>query len=98
MTNKEFSHILVHLFRCRRDIFKPRSNSKAENEVPTCRLGSVLECKYSSKHQAETEEKPYDYYVLSRLAVAGLEWCVVVALLFYVHCKHLRSCRDGRLI
>ena len=22
---------------------------------------------------------------------------VVVALLFYVHCKHLRSCRDGRL-
>ena len=22
---------------------------------------------------------------------------VVVALLFYVHCKHLRSCRDGQL-
>ena len=22
---------------------------------------------------------------------------VVVVLLFYVHCKHLRSCRDGQL-
>ena len=24
-------------------------------------------------------------------------YCVVVALLFYVHGKHLRSCRDGQL-
>ena len=23
--------------------------------------------------------------------------CVVVVLLFYVHSKHLRSCRDGQL-
>ena len=23
--------------------------------------------------------------------------CIVVALLFYVHGKHLRSCRDGQL-
>ena len=33
---------------------------------------------------------------------AGMEWkkswsVVVVALLFYVHGKHLRSCRDGQL-
>ena len=29
-----------------------------------------------------------------------INWCfvvVVVALLFYVHGKHLRSCRDGQL-
>ena len=27
----------------------------------------------------------------------GLDIVVVVALLFYVHGKHLRSCRDGQL-
>ena len=25
------------------------------------------------------------------------DWALVVALLFYVHGKHLRSCRDGQL-
>ena len=29
--------------------------------------------------------------------VAGRSCVVVVALLFYVHGKHLRSCRDGQL-
>ena len=27
----------------------------------------------------------------------GVDYVVVVALLFYVHGKHLRSCRDGQL-
>ena len=27
----------------------------------------------------------------------GIDFVVVVALLFYVHGKHLRSCRDGQL-
>ena len=33
------------------------------------------------------------------LAVGGVVWIVVVVvgLLFYVHGKHLRSCRDGQL-
>ena len=30
------------------------------------------------------------------LSVLGMEYIVVV-LLFYVHGKHLRSCRDGQL-
>ena len=29
--------------------------------------------------------------------MAGVVFVVVVALLFYVHGKHLRSCRDGQL-
>ena len=28
---------------------------------------------------------------------AAVDFVVVVALLFYVHGKHLRSCRDGQL-
>ena len=31
-----------------------------------------------------------DYLLVKRVVV-------VFALLFYVHCKHLRSCRDGQL-
>ena len=33
--------------------------------------------------------------VLGKLPVPGR--CIVVVLLFYVHGKHLRSCRDGQL-
>ena len=37
--------------------------------------------------------------VLDKLPVPGRPtiWMIVVALLFYVHGKHLRSCRDGQL-
>ena len=30
-------------------------------------------------------------------SLSGRCCCIVVALLFYVHGKHLRSCRDGQL-
>ena len=34
---------------------------------------------------------------LHRLTSVCTDFVVVVALLFYVHGKHLRSCRDGQL-
>ena len=36
-------------------------------------------------------------YMLSGESVHFRFFVVVVALLFYVHGKHLRSCRDGQL-
>ena len=36
-------------------------------------------------------------YILLQLINNGICLVVVVALLFYVHGKHLRSCRDGQL-
>ena len=37
------------------------------------------------------------HWALNFLAFCELDVVVVVALLFYVHGKHLRSCRDGQL-
>ena len=38
-----------------------------------------------------------DFLQLSNSCLSALKTVVVVALLFYVHGKHLRSCRDGQL-
>ena len=35
-------------------------------------------------------------YMTFHLLNKGMRFVVVVVLLFYVHGKHLRSCRDGR--
>ena len=39
----------------------------------------------------DTVDQTSNYHIISILMV------VVVVLLFYVHGKHLRSCRDGQL-
>ena len=44
---------------------------------------------------ADTRQKSLDHEINVRVTYKQYE--VTVALLFYVHGKHLRSCRDGQL-
>ena len=39
----------------------------------------------------------YLFYYFPFNIYSGFGWLVVVVLMFYVHGKHLRSCRDGQL-
>ena len=47
--------------------------------------------------QTKKETIPIPHMLEAQPAFALLLAVVVVALLFYVHGKHLRSCRDGQL-
>ena len=49
---------------------------------------------FFSENISKSTEKPTEYRVTS-LDIKFI--CFCFALLFYVHGKHLRSCRDGQL-
>ena len=45
----------------------------------------------------QNRQCPHSSSVISTVQLGYCDFVVVVALLFYVHGKHLRSCRDGQL-
>ena len=53
------------------------------------------ECRHPPYKSFLSLPKPRPVQLLAELGVKGK--LVVVVLLFYVHGKHLRSCRDGQL-
>ena len=51
----------------------------------------------NSMYSGKFVVSPHDLWFVSVYDIRFLSNMYVVALLFYVHGKHLRSCRDGQL-
>ena len=93
---EDFSVNIFHVFL----LFKPRTPCDRAILDPGGTIGTnlvknhkpMLLTKYQApEHSSSGEDFKYILFLNPRFVV------IVVALLFYVHGKHLMSCRDGQL-
>ena len=75
-------------------ISNPGPLTYESSELSTALLGPAWQKETNYTVELQSLEHLLDHENISETGVVVV---VVVALLFYVHGKHLRSCRDGQL-